>query len=117
MVRKCSEPKSTIISGFQNDVLEVLDPNDIIRIYSASQKVFVITKKGEYTTTLRLYEFEELLDNRAFIRISHSEILNLKLIKHFDLSFVGTIRVSLLDGTASFVSRRYVAKIKQTLGI
>ena len=35
----------------------------------------------------------------------------------FDLSFAGTICVSLSNGTVTYVSRRYVAKIKQLLGI
>ena len=35
----------------------------------------------------------------------------------FDLSFAGTICVALRDGTVTYVSRRYVSKIKQVLGI
>ncbi|MED9904978.1 MAG: hypothetical protein UFG06_12480 [Lachnospiraceae bacterium] len=36
---------------------------------------------------------------------------------NFDLSYAGTIAVKLTDGTTAFVSRRYVNKIKQMLGI
>ena len=48
---------------------------------------------------------------------SENEIINLKKVRGFDLSFTGTICVSLSNGTVTYVSRRYVAKIKQLLGI
>ena len=117
LVKKISEESPQILAGFQNDTLEILDPQDIFRIYAASGKVFATAVKGEYTLRLRLYELEERLDKSQFVRISNSEIINLKKVKSFDLSFTGTICVSLLDGTLTYVSRRYVTKIKQVLGI
>ena len=65
----------------------------------------------------RLYELEELLDKTKFVRISNSEIINLKKVKHFDLSITWTICVRLSDGTAAYVSRRYINKIKKILGV
>ena len=38
-------------------------------------------------------------------------------VKSFDLSFVGTICITLSNGTVTYVSRRSVAKIKQLLGM
>ena len=72
-------------------------------------------KKGEYFLRLRLYEAEERLNRKFFVRISQSELVNLKQVKRFDLSFTGTIGLLLSDGTTSYASRRYVAKIKQLL--
>ena len=66
---------------------------------------------------MRLYEAEEQLDQTRFVRISNSEIINLKMAKRFDLSFSGTICVNLAGGQTAYVSRRYVAKIKRLLGI
>ncbi len=65
----------------------------------------------------RLYELEERLDGTMFVRISNSEIINLKKVRKLDLSLTGTIRVLMTDGAATYVSRRYVKKIKQVLGI
>ena len=75
------------------------------------------TDTGEYVLRLRLYEAEQRLNRHSFVRISNSEIINLKKVKGFDLSFAGTICVTLTNGTVTYVSRRYVAKIKQVLGI
>lgn len=117
LVRTLSEDPPLLITGSQYDRIELLEPADLIRIYAASGKVFAVTAKGEYQLRLRLYELEEQLDRHQFVRISHSEIIHLKKVESFDLSLTGTICVRLSDGTASFVSRRYVAKIKKILGL
>lgn len=54
---------------------------------------------------------------KHFARISNSDIVNLKKVKEFNLSIVGTICVKLSNGTVTYVSRRFVSKIKQILGI
>jgi len=89
----------------------------LIRIYLNSGKVVAVTDKGEYILRLRLYEIEKLLLTDQFIRISNSEIINLKKVNNFDLSFTGTICVKLSNGVTTYVSRRYVPKLKKILGI
>jgi len=106
-----------VMAGFKDDEVVILDPEHIIRLYAANQKVFATTAQGEYAVRLRLYELEERLDSSRFIRISNSEIINLKMVERFDLSFAGTIHVKLRGGLSSYVSRRYVSKIKKMIGI
>lgn len=117
LVGRISEKSPQILSGFKGDTLEILEQSDIFRLYAAAGKVYAQAAGGEYTLRLRLYELEERLDKDMFVRISNSEIINLKKVKSFDLSFTGTICVTFSDGTTTFVSRRYVKKIKQVLGI
>lgn len=117
IVRKLSEEKPEIIAGFREDTLEILERSDIIRIYSETGKVIAVTDRGEYSLRLRLYELEEMLAKDSFVRISNSEIVNLRKVKGFDLSLAGTICVSFTDGKTTYVSRRFVAKIKKVLGV
>lgn len=117
LMQRLSEETPQEIVGFDGDAVLLLQPNDIVRIYSAVGKVFAVTDKKEYVLRIRLYEAEERLSGKGFVRISNSEIINIRKAKKFDLSTVGTICVSLANGDVSFVSRRYVTKIKQTLGI
>lgn len=117
VLKKLSEETPQMVAGFREDTVKILEQSDIIRIYAAAGRVFAVTNHGEYAIRLRLYELEERLDKDCFVRISNSEIVNLKKVKGFDLSFAGTICVSLSDGTVTYVSRRYVTKIKQVLGI
>ena len=107
----------TILSGIRDDKVELLDYDAIIRFHAEEGKVFARTERGLYQIRLRLYEVEERLDNGKFVRISNSEIVNLKKVKSLDLSFVGTICMELSNGEVSYVSRRYVSKIKKVLGL
>jgi len=106
-----------LLAGFRNDQLEILDPAKVLRLYAQQGKVIAVTESGEYILRQRLYELEEKLEKDGFIRISNSEIINLRKAKNFDLSLTGSICVRLSDGTITYVSRRYVSKIKQLLGI
>ena len=117
IVKTLSENTSQIISGYKDEKIEILDPGDLIRVYANSGKIIAVTNKGEYILRLRLYELEKQLPSNKFIRISNSEIINLKKVNNFDLSFTGTICVKLSNGTTPYVPRRYVAKLKKILGI
>lgn len=117
IIQKLSDAAPNIISGIRNDKFEILEQDDIIRVYANNGKVLAVTDSGEYTLRLRLYEVEERLNLHQFVRISNSEIVSLKRIKNFDLSFTGTICVRLSNGTTAYVSRRYVSKIKKILGM
>lgn len=114
---KLSKETPQVISGSRNEKIEVIEQENLVRIYANAGKVFAVTDKGEYTIRLRLYEAEGRLNPNQFVRISNSEIVNLKKVKNFDLSFAGTICVELVNGTTTYVSRRYVSKIKTILGI
>lgn len=117
LVQTLSESGPRMIAGFRDDTVTVLDEKDILRIYAANGRVYAVLPSGEYILRLRLYELEERLKSSRFVRISNSEIVNLKKVGSFDLSFAGTICVTLTDGSKTYVSRRYVTKIKEVLGI
>ena len=117
IVSKLSEESPKIIAGFRDDMLRIIEPDEIKRIYSSGGKVYAETDDGEYTLRQRLYEMEERLDNSRFVRISNSEIINLQRVRCFDMNLVGTICVSFTDSGTTYVSRRYVTKIKKILGV
>ena len=117
ILNRLSSKTPEVITGFYNGLAEIVSPGEIIRIYAAGGKTFASVSKKEYILRQRLYELEEQLTKHSFVRISNSEIINLKKVRNFDLSLSGTICVTLSDGTATYVSRRYVSKIKQVLGL
>lgn len=116
-LQKLSVSWQKLLAGFTGDDVELLDASEILRFYAADQKVFAQTAQKEFMVRLRLYELEERLDKRMFVRISNSEIINLKAIKKIDLSFSGTICITLQNAEIVYVSRRYMTKIKRVLGI
>lgn len=92
---------------------------DILRFYAEDKGVFAQLADGMVCSVrLRLYELEEQLDRHTFVRISHSEIVNLKRVTALDLSLSGTIKMTLAGGAAvCYASRRYVKKIKEAVGL
>ena len=117
IVKRLSGEPSQILAGFKDGQATVLGSEQIYRVYAADGKVYAETENSTYSLRLRLYEAEQRLASRSFARISNGELINLTRVKSFDLSFVGTICVSLSNGTVTYVSRRYVSKIKQLLGL
>lgn len=115
IVRTLTDFPLQILFGKQGEKIQPLIQEDLIRVYTAGGKVFAVTDSGEYTLRQRLYELESRLPPSQFVRISNSEIINLKKVDHFDLNFAGTICVKLSDGSTTYVSRRYVSKLKKRL--
>ena len=103
--------------GWDGDTAVPLSEADILRCYGEEKGVKVQTIGAVYDLRERLYELEARLDRHTFVRISHSEIVNLRKVTALDLSLTGTIRITLTGGTVCYVSRRYVKKIKETLDL
>ena len=103
--------------GWDGDTAVPLSQGDILRCYGEEKGVKVQTIGAVYDLKERLYELEARLDRHTFVRISHSEIVNLRKVTALDLSLTGTIRITLTGGTVCYVSRRYVKKIKETLDL
>ena len=89
----------------------------VLRFFAEDKGVSCQTDKGVYTVRQRLYELEEELEGTRFVRVSNSEIVNLDRVTALDLTLTGTIKMTLAGGTVCWVSRRYVKKIKQALGL
>ena len=102
-IKFLSDDSLKIITGFYDDMAEIIEPSEIIRIYAASGKVYAVTANKEYTVKMRIYELEENLDKTQFVRISNSEIINVRKALHFDLKLTGTICVSLERGNTTDV--------------
>lgn len=105
------------ITAFAGDNVEILAYKDILRFYGLDNKVYLDTMKTTYTTRLRLYQLEDRLPKKQFIKISRSEIVNLDYVKSLDLSFSGTIALELKNGQVSYVSRRSLKNFKEALGL
>lgn len=93
----------------------LLEREEIIRVYSQKRRVMVDSERGSFALRMRLYEAEERL-GEGFVRISNGEIVNRSRILSLDFSLTGTIRLMLRGGGESYVSRRYMGRIKETFG-
>ena len=115
LVRELSGLALGPVPVWQGDKALLLRQEEFLRFFADGKGVSAQTAEGTCSVRLRLYELEERLDPRRFVRISNSEIVNLDKVTAVDLSLTGTIRMT-LDGTVTaYVSRRYVKKIKESL--
>ena len=89
----------------------------VLRFYTEDKGVYCQTAQGVFTVRQRLYELEEELAGTKFVRVSNSEIVSLDRVAALDLTLAGTIKMTLEGGTVCWVSRRYVKKIRQALGL
>jgi DNA-binding LytR/AlgR family response regulator len=92
----------------------MLLPAEIISFYSEGQRVMARGEKECYVVPNKLYELEELTKEH-FIRISKSEIVNIRKIRSLDMSITGTIRIIMKNGYETYASRRNVSKLKARL--
>ena len=109
--------RDALLMAWDGETAVPLRAEDVLRCYGEDKGVKVQTIGGIYDLRERLYELEGRLDRHVFVRISHSEIVNLKKVTALDLSLTGTIRMTLTGDTVCYVSRRYVRKIKEALGL
>ncbi|MBO6159197.1 MAG: LytTR family transcriptional regulator DNA-binding domain-containing protein [Firmicutes bacterium] len=93
----------------------LLRPGEITAFYSEGQRVIALGEKERYMISNKLYELEESLTKTHFIRISKSEIVNIRKIRSLDMSLSGTIRILMKNGHEAYVSRRNVSKLKERL--
>lgn len=110
------EYKEDYLVGIADDQVCVLDISDIIRVFVEDRKVFAVTTKGKFIVRKKLYEMNNLL-TKDFVKISQSEIANIKFIKNLDLSIRGTIVIVYKNSDISYVSRRLLKDFKTKLGL
>ncbi len=113
-IQAISNQIDTIIGEKENKIF-IIQVSEIICFYAQEKNNYCKTKEGEFRIKKKLYELEENLNKKQFIRISNSCIANVKFIQNFDLSKVGDIIVHFTDGTNEYVSKRRISSVLKFL--
>ena len=100
-----------IIEGKQYEV----PVRDVCYIEAVDNKVFLYTQKQVYETKQKLYEMEELLQEKFFLRVSKSLLLNLMKVKAIKPALNGRFLAILQSGEEIIISRKYVPALKTAL--
>ena len=91
--------------------------DEILYIASVDKKTFLYTKGHVLQTEKRLYELEELLDEKTFFRCSKSVIVNLNKITKLKPEVTRNILATLTNGEVIVISRRNVKALKELIGL
>lgn len=103
-----------IVASKDNEIY-FIDLEKVICFFSKEKCNYVKTQEGTYKIKYKLYELEDMFKLKDFIRISNSCIINIKQVKCFDTSILGTVLVKLKDNTQETVSKRRVGQIMKLL--
>lgn len=117
LVNKIYTTAENNLLGYKEDEVYILDIEKIELIYTEDKKVYARTEDDVFILRKRIFELEEMLSEMSFIRISNSEIANFKKVKSINFKLTGTIMLKLESGNKTFVSRRYIKKIREYLSI
>lgn len=112
-----NQKKVESLFGYEEDKIYVLKASDIYLFYSEQSKVVASLESVTYKMKDKLYQLEERLMNDGFVRISKSAIVNLNHIANIEATFDGGLVVVLNNNQKEVISRRYVKKVKEAIGI
>ena len=106
-----------LVCGYKNGNLHRLKLSDIYYFEVVEHSSFIYTKEDVFDAHEKLYEFESIAARSSLFRCSKSMILNAEKIDYVRPSLSGRYNAVLSNGEMVVISRRYVADLKQLLGM
>ena len=89
--------------------------SDVFFIESVDNKTFIYTKNKVYETRHKLYELEEILKEKRFLRVSKSTLLNLMKVSAIKPALNSRFTAELFSGEQVVITRKYVSELKKAL--
>ncbi|MBO7340786.1 MAG: LytTR family transcriptional regulator DNA-binding domain-containing protein [Lachnospiraceae bacterium] len=103
------------LTGIQEGNQFEIAVTDVVYVEAVDNKVFLYTQKQVYETRQKLYELEELLREKHFLRVSKSLLLNLMKVQSIKPAMNGRMLAVLKSGDEIIITRKYVAELKKAL--
>ncbi len=103
-----------LIALNQNECPTVIEEREIVLIAADRKDVRIVTTNGIFHARQTLRSLEEML-SRAFLRVSRFEMINLKMVRKYDFTIGGTLRIEFENGMETWASRRYIPLIRERL--
>lgn len=114
-----NELKEDMLMGKSGDAWVPIPINDIVYISAQGNETYANLDFGRrIKIKYKLYQLEEILGLKNYIRINKSEIVNIKKIKSISPMFGGNLLIY-LEGykTSLDITRNYVKEFKERMGI
>lgn len=89
--------------------------SEIMYIESVDNRTFIYTSSTVYESKQRIYELEDILKPKHFLRISKASLVNLMKITSVKPAMGGRFSAVLSNGEEVIISRKYVSELKKTL--
>ncbi|ERJ11973.1 LytTR family DNA-binding domain-containing protein [Haloplasma contractile] len=105
------------IAGMYNNRYELIHYPDIVYIESFGHDIMLHTRDKEYSIKEKLYEIEGLFENKGFVRINRSCVVNKKQIKEIIPTFNTKFILTMRNNQKVEVTRSYYTKFKEYIGL
>lgn len=100
----------------KDDVKIIIKPEEIYLLRVEAEGLAIYLESDRYLSKESLKSFEERL-SKNFIRISKQVIINADKLKRVEAGFNGSLTVFLENSLKDYVTRNYIALLKNYLGI
>ena len=104
-----------ILTGTADSKQYEIPVSEIFYIESIDRKTFIYTRDMVYETRHKLYVLEEMLQEKLFLRVSKSMLLNLMKVSSIQPAPGARFLAVLHSGEEVLISRKYVPGLKQAL--
>lgn len=105
------------LNAIDNDKHYLVSPLEVFYFESVDNHTFLYTETQVLEIRKRLYEIEETLSDKDFVRTSKSQLVNINKIKSLKPELNRSITAEMINGEILFISRRYAKQIKTLLSI
>lgn len=108
---------SNHVIGKIDERFEIVALSDVLYFHAIGNDVYCETARNRYEVPKKLYEIEENLRDKGYIRISKSIVMNIMKVAEIIPWFGGKLLLRIRDRKEEFeVSRNYVQNFKRYLG-
>jgi DNA-binding LytR/AlgR family response regulator len=103
------------VDAYSGESLYQIPLSDIYYIEAVDDRTYLYLENECYESRRRLYEFEEILPERSFVRISKSVIVNMMKIVAIKPAMNGRFLCRLKNDENVIISRKYVPEVREKL--
>ena len=114
-IKEHVESMDSFIIGLEDQKSVRIPLHDIYYVESVNNKTFAYLNKRVITLETKLYQFEEMAQEKGFIRISKSIVLNLHTVENAKSALNGRIILELDNAEKVMVTRHYVPELRKRL--
>lgn len=101
----------------KDDAYCFINASEVLYFEAVDNRTFLYTQEAVLEIRQRLYELEDTLSEKDFIRISKSVIVNINQIRSLKPELNRTILAILCNGEGLSISRKYVPAVRKLLSI
>lgn len=114
---KFTKSKETNIPIKTDDQFLIIKPGDLLMVEVNQRELTFYTINRVITTTGKLKDIQDRLNDPKFIQVSRYAIINMDYLQSVENGFSGTMIAKLTHNVKTSISRKYVPVIKEYLGL